>query len=221
RTLNVASPRRKFAGKKMDFSLFYFASDESEANEDKYQLMIEGAKFADRNGFDAVWTPERHFHKFGGLYPNPSITGAVIAAITERVKIRAGSVVLPLHSPIRIAEEWSVVDNVSKGRVGLSFASGWHANDFVLAPENFKQRKEIMMRDIETVRRLWRGESVALAGPHGSDVDVKVLPRPVQGELPVWLTAAGNPETFEAAGEIGAGLLTHLLGQSVEDLAEK
>jgi len=220
RTLNAVS-RRRFAGKKMDFSLFYFASDESESNEDKYQLLIEGAKFADRNGFDAVWTPERHFHKFGGLYPNPSITSAVVAAITERVKIRAGSVVLPLHTPIRVAEEWSVVDNVSKGRVGLSFASGWHANDFVLAPENYQQRKEIMMRDIETVRRLWRGEPVVLTGPFGNELNVNVLPRPVQRELPVWLTAAGNPETFEAAGEIGANLLTHLLGQSVEELSEK
>src|SRR5215212_9882798 len=220
RTLNAVS-RRRFAGKKMDFSLFYFASDESESNEDKYQLLIEGAKFADRNGFDAVWTPERHFHKFGGLYPNPSITSAVVAAVTERVKIRAGSVVLPLHTPIRVAEEWSVVDNVSKGRVGLSFASGWHANDFVLAPENYQQRKEIMMRDIETVRRLWRGEPVVLTGPFGNELNVNVLPRPVQRELPVWLTAAGNPETFEAAGEIGANLLTHLLGQSVEELSEK
>jgi natural product biosynthesis luciferase-like monooxygenase protein/amino acid adenylation domain-containing protein len=221
RTLNAVSQRRRFAGKKMDFSLFYFASDESEAAEDKYQLLIEGAKFADRNGFDAVWTPERHFHAFGGLYPNPSITSAVVAAITERVKIRAGSVVLPLHSPIRVAEEWSVVDNVSRGRVGISFASGWHANDFVLAPENFQQRKEIMMRDIETVRRLWRSESVVLTGPFGNEVNVKVLPRPVQRELPVWLTAAGNPETFQAAGEIGANLLTHLLGQSIEELSEK
>ena len=58
--------------------------------------------------------------------------------VTERIEIRAGSVVLPLHNPIRCAEDWSVVDNLSNGRVGLSFASGWHANDFALAPDNFK-----------------------------------------------------------------------------------
>ena len=213
--------RRQFADRKLDFSLFYFASDESEAREDKYQLLIEGAKFADRNGFTAVWTPERHFHAFGGLYPNPAVTSAVVAAITDQIQIRAGSVVLPLHNPIRVAEEWSVVDNVSKGRVGISFASGWHADDFVLAPENFTERKDVMMRDIETVRKLWRGESVLVPGPVGNKVEVKILPRPVQRELPVWLTAAGNPETFKLAGEIGANLLTHLLGQSSDELAEK
>lgn len=221
RNLGRGPSRRQFANRKLDFSLFYFASDESEEREDKYQLLIEGAKFADRNGFTAIWTPERHFHAFGGLYPNPAITSAVVAAITDQIQIRAGSVVLPLHNPIRVAEEWSVVDNVSKGRVGISFASGWHADDFVLAPENFTERKDVMMREIETVRKLWRGESVLLPGPVGNKVEVKILPRPVQRELPVWLTAAGNPETFRLAGEIGANLLTHLLGQSIDELAEK
>lgn len=214
--VGVEAPARR-----MDFSLFYFASDEDESVQEKYRLLVEGARFADRQGFAAVWTPERHFHAFGGVYPNPSLTSAALAAITERLRIRAGSVVLPLHSPIRVAEEWAFVDNLSRGRVGISFASGWHENDFVLAPDNYAERKEIMIREIETVRRLWRGESVRARGGTGRDVEVSIRPRPVQKELPVWLTAAGNPETFRVAGEIGAGLLTHLLGQTVKGLAEK
>ena len=55
----------------------------------------------------------------------------------------------------------------------------------------------------------------------GETVEVRTLPRPVQAELPVWVTTAGNPETFEAAARIGAHVLTHLLGQSVEEVAEK
>ena len=121
--------------KGMDFSLFYFASDEGSTHENKYQLLIEGAKFADRHGFVAVWTPERHFHAFGGLFPNPSITSAAIATITEQIQIRAGSVVIPIHDPIRVAEDWAVIDNLSNGRAGISFASGWNARDFVFAPE--------------------------------------------------------------------------------------
>src|SRR5579862_6086132 len=125
----------------MDFSLFYFANDSRERTADRYELLLEGARFADANNFTAVWTPERHFHPFGGLYPNPSVTSAAIAAVTQRVKIRAGSVVAPLHDPIRIAEEWAIVDNLSNGRVAISFASGWQVNDFVLAPENHAKRK--------------------------------------------------------------------------------
>lgn len=213
--------RGAHASRPLDFSLFYFSSDESEGGADKYRLLLEGAKFADRHGFVAVWTPERHFHAFGGLYPNPAVVGAAIAAVTERVGIRAGSVVLPLHHPVRVAEEWSVVDNISKGRVGISFAAGWQPNDFVLQPQNFAESKQIMLRDIEVVRRLWRGESMAFDGPLGQPVDLRVLPRPVQPELPYWVTSAGNPQTFIDAGRIGANVLTHLLGQTVEELADK
>src|SRR5690606_26160226 len=106
----LAEAKRASAAQKkvMDFSLFYFASEDSErtagilpaagegrqdaggAESSRYRLLLEGARFADRHGFKAVWTPERHFHSFGGLYPNPAVVGAAIAAVTERVEIRAG-----------------------------------------------------------------------------------------------------------------------------------
>lgn len=218
----TVSPKAPSPPRAMEFSLSYFANDHGhEAGPDKYRLLIEGARFADRHGFAAVWTPERHFHSFGGLYPNPSLTAAAIAMVTQHVRIRAGSVVLPLHHPIRVAEEWSVVDNLSNGRVGISFASGWHVNDFVLAPQNYARRKEIMLRDVETVRRLWRGEVVPFKDGLGDDIEVRILPRALQAELPIWITAAASPETFRIAGQIGANVLTHLLGQSLEELADK
>lgn len=218
----VSLPASPHDSKPIAFSLFYFASDESEEGvADKYHLLLEGAKYGDKHGFEAVWTPERHFHAFGGLYPNPSVASAAIAAITENIQIRAGSCVLPLHSPVRVAEEWALVDNLSRGRVGIAFAAGWQPNDFVLRPENYANRKENMFHDIEVVRQLWRGEAVSLMGPFGNDVVVRTLPRPVQKELPIWITVAGNPETFRMAGERGFAVLTHLLGQTVEQLGEK
>jgi natural product biosynthesis luciferase-like monooxygenase protein len=213
------SPERN--AKQIQFSLFYFASDSIESQAARYRLVLEGAKFADRHGFSAVWTPERHFHEFGGLYPNPAVLSATLAGITEQIQIRAGSVVMPLHDPIRVAEEWALIDNLSNGRVGVAFASGWHADDFVFFPENYADRKEIMFRGIETVQRLWQGEAIKVRGGAGNELEVKTFPRPVQPRLPIWITAAGHPETFIKAGQLGAGVLTHLLGQSVEDVAEK
>src|SRR5690349_15168293 len=188
----------------MDFSLFYFANNDTQ-QQDCYRLLLEGARFADDHGFTAVWTPERHFHAFGGLFPNPAVLGAAIAATTQRVAIRAGSVVLPLHHPVRVAEEWAVVDNLSGGRVGLAFASGWHARDFLLAPQNYPARKAVMADYIETVRRLWRGEALAFPNGAGLEETLHLLPRPVQPELPVWVTAAESLESFRLAGRIGAG----------------
>ncbi len=216
---SVVAPR---VTRGMDFSLFYFSGDEAEdAQAGKYRLLLDGARFADANGFCAVWTPERHFHAFGGLYPNPAITAAAVAAVTERLSVRAGSVVLPLHHPVEIAEAWSVVDNLSNGRVGVAFASGWQPNDFIFRPQNYSRAKDVMFEGIEQIRRLWRGETLTFPGPEEMAIEVATLPRPVQDELPIWITTAGNPETFEQAGAIGANLLTHLLGQSVDQVAPK
>ncbi|UAL71302.1 LLM class flavin-dependent oxidoreductase [Streptomyces angustmyceticus] len=206
----------------MDFSLFYFANDSvGDGGGNRYELLMEGAKFADRNGFTAVWTPERHFHPFGGTYPNPSVTSAAIAAVTERVQIRAGSVVAPLHHPLRIAEEWSVVDNISGGRVGISVASGWHATDFCLNPGAYENRKAGLFEQAEQVRKLWRGEPMTVTGGTGDEASVRIFPPPVQPELPVWITSGGDARTVQEAGTGGYGLLTHLLGQDLDELAEK
>jgi natural product biosynthesis luciferase-like monooxygenase protein len=204
----------------MDFGLALWGSDAGPGPR-KYELMLEAAKFGDRHGFRSVHTPERHFGAFGGPFPNPSVTSAAIAAVTSRIEIRASSCVLPLHNPIRVAEEWAVVDNLSGGRVGISFASGWQPNDFVIRPEAFARAKNEMFENAQIVKRLWRGEAVDFVNPHGKLVPTTTLPRPVQAELPSWMTTAGNPDTFRAAGALGFNVLTHLLGQTLEELAEK
>lgn len=205
----------------MTFGLFFFSADGSIGDTSKYRLLLDCARFADRNGFSAVWTPERHFTDFGGLYPSPAVLGAALAAITERVEIRAGSVVLPLHHPVRVAEEWSVVDNLSGGRVGISIASGWHPDDFVLRPESWEARRNVMYRELAVVRRLWAGEAVTMPGGGGHPAQVRLLPRPVRPELPVWVTSAGTAATWEKAGEVGANILAQMGSQPLPDLDRK
>jgi phthiocerol/phenolphthiocerol synthesis type-I polyketide synthase D len=205
----------------INFGIFFFSSGEGPSYRDRYRLVIEGARFADRHGFASLWVPERHFTQVGCLYPNPSVLQAALARETQQIHLRAGSVVLPLHNPVRVAEEWALVDNLSGGRVGLSIASGWHPDDFVLYPDRYDQRHEEMYRSIAVVQKLWRGESIQLPGGDGRPVEVKTYPTPVQRELPIWVTAAGNPKTFRRAGEIGAHVLTHLFNQSMDELAEK
>ena len=205
------------------FGLYYFASDEGgPAAGAQRRLLFESARFADAHGFSALWTPERHFHAFGGLSPNPSVIAAALAAITHNVRIRAGSVVVPLHHPARVVEEWSVVDFLSGGRVDLGLASGWFPDDFVLAPQgSYERRGELVFERVHELRRLWAGEAFEAVNPLGDTVRLRTMPRPMQRELPIWITAAGNPETFRRAGAQGLNILTHLLGQSLEALADK
>lgn len=217
----VSEGRISMTEKGMDFGLFYWGNDDGPGKQ-KYHLLLEGAKFADTHGFSSVWTPERHFHAFGGPYPNPSVTGAAVAAVTKNISVRSGSCVTPLHHPLRIAEEWAVIDNLTDGRAGLSIAAGWQPDDFVLRPENAPpNNKAAMFESLDILRKLWRGEAVGFPNGAGKDVEVITQPRPVSKELPIWVTTAGNPATWREAGENGANVLTHLLGQSIDEVGGK
>jgi natural product biosynthesis luciferase-like monooxygenase protein len=204
----------------MRFSLFFFSGKWPDTPGDHYRLFRDSVQFADRHGFEAIWTPERHFNKFGGLYPNPAVTGAAAAVLTERIGIRAGSVVVPIQDPLRIAEEWSVVDNLSQGRVGVSFATGWNVNDFVLQPDSYQTKHDLMYERIAIVRKLWRGEAVPRRNGTGNEVNVTVFPKPYQREIPIWITAQSDRGCAKA-GELGANLLTNLNYHAFDELRSK
>ncbi|CAM2064937.1 LLM class flavin-dependent oxidoreductase [Sulfidibacter corallicola] len=213
------APDTPAAAELPDLSVFFFSADARAEAARAYDFLIEAARLADRLRFKAIWTPERHFEDFGGLYPNPSVLNAALARETRHLGLRAGSTVLPLHGPVRVAEEWALVDNLSGGRVGLSFATGWHDRDYVIRPENYADRRELMFRGIEQVRALWRGETVPIPGVGGREVPVRTLPRPIQPELPVWVTASSE-RTWRRAAAMGANILTSLIGITFEQLTE-
>lgn len=205
----------------ISFSLFYFASRPAEYEPDKYGLLLESVKFADSHDFEAVWVPERHFHAFGGIYPNPSVVAAALAMVTSRVRLRAGSVVLPLHNPIRVAEDWAVVDNLSAGRVDIAFARGWNPRDFVLAPDNHAQRTQKLYEGIDIIRELWQRRPVVFRDGLGQSTPISIFPLPRQSNLTIWLTCTGDQQRFVEAGERGFNVLTHAILHPLEDLATK
>jgi len=202
----------------MDFGIAFFSSLDI-AGDQSYENVVGIARHADEHGYRAVWLPERHFHAFGGLFPNPSVVAAALARETRRISLRAGSVVAPLHDPVRIVEEWSAVDRLSGGRVELSFASGWNADDFVFFPDRYADRRLVTLESVAAVRALWSGAAATRVNGVGNVVELRVHPRPVQSELPVWLTSAGSPETFAAAGRMGCSVLTHVVDRDLEALA--
>jgi|GEM_PF-1030198 len=205
-----------------DLSLFFFSNVTKGTSASQYQQLISMAQQADELNFHAIWTPERHFNAFGGMFPSPSVLSSALAVLTRRIAIRAGSVVLPLHDPLRVAEEWALVDNLSEGRVGVAFAAGWQRNDFVLNAANYKNRYQSLFRSLEQVKSLWRGDHLLrheLSLPGSPEpVEVHSWPAPLQANIPVWITAGSNPDMFEEAGKRGCHVLTHLINQTWEQL---
>ncbi|MFE3579871.1 MupA/Atu3671 family FMN-dependent luciferase-like monooxygenase [Streptomyces vinaceus] len=206
--------------------LYFFSALETSSGPRKpddrstYGLLMDAAVSADMLGLDFLWVPERHFTPFGGGHPNPAVMAAALAVRTHTIRIRAGSVVLPLHDPLRVAEEWAVVDNLSNGRVEVSSATGWNPRDFVLAPDAFADRADRARENWQTVQSLWKRNEVRRIGPDNVEYSVLSYPRPVQPSLPHWITAAGSPGTFAYAGETGAGLLTSYGAQPEKRLTE-
>ena len=204
------------------FSFLFFSDVHGEiADAAKYAFMRDITLFAEREGFAAIYIPERHFSQFGSIYANPAIVAAYLIPQTRRIRFRTAGVSLPLHHPAEVVEWWAMNDVLSGGRVDLGFGSGWNRADFILAPGNYEPRRALCSERIAIVQRLWRGETVSFPGPGGESIPITIHPRPVQPELNVWLLVAQNDAAFSYAGEQGYNVFTMLYGIDLEALSKK
>jgi len=208
------------ATRALSFSVIFF-SDANQVLAHPYQLVFDIATFADQHGFAAVWLPERHFHPFGGIYPNPAVLAAALATKTQQIRLRSGSIVLPLHHPLEVVETWAMIDQLSGGRVDLGFASGWNPNDFVLSPTTYANLRGVWHERIPQVQRLWRGEALLFRNGQNEEVRLQIYPKPRQAELTVWLTISKSTESFRYAGAQGYNVLTMLQGIDLEEMGKK
>jgi natural product biosynthesis luciferase-like monooxygenase protein len=202
-----------------DLSVIFFSG--LSTDDAPYDLLLQIVRYVDQAGFKAIWMPERHFTEVGGAYPNPSVLAAALATMTQHVRLRAGSVNLPLHDPLRVAEEWSMVDNLSNGRVGIGVAPGWHIRDFVLKPENFVDKFNILNVYRDQLQRIWRGEPVERVDANGDTHSIVTFPRPVQKELSIWLTTSQREEPWRFAGSNGFNVLSALINFGPKELEKR
>ena len=206
----------------MRFSCLFFSDVRTDISyAEKYRFLGDVTRFADSAGFEAVYFPERHFHEFGSVFANPAIAAAHLIPQTQNIRFRTAGVTIPLHHPAEIVEWWAMNDVLSGGRVDLGFGSGWAKGDFIYAPDNFEDRRKICSDGIETIKRLWRGETLAFPGPGGDVVDITVYPRPIQSDLAVWLLITQNEDAFIHAGKMGYNVFTMLYGTNLENLSQK
>ena len=151
---------------------------------------------AEELGFDGVWLAEHHFRNYG-ICPNIMTFAAFVAARTKRVRIGSGIVVLPLHHPIRAAEEAALVDVLSSGRLDYGFGRGYQSvefNGFGLSLEEARARTD---EALDILVQAWTRERVRYTGRFHQIDDVAINPKPVQKPHPPLFVAAVSPETVE------------------------
>lgn len=203
---------------KISFSYLFFSDVRKDiSDQEKYRFMRDLVEFADQSNFEAVYFPERHFHEFGSIHANNSITAAYFAPLTRNIRLRTAAVTASLHHPVSIVENWAMVDILSGGRVDLGFGNGWNKADFILSPETYQDRAALRNARIPIIQKLWRGEAVEFPGPDGELFSTTVYPRPIQKELNVWYVTT-SPQGFEHAGKHGYNVFTMLSGTDLNEL---
>jgi natural product biosynthesis luciferase-like monooxygenase protein len=172
-----------------------------------YQEALEQAALAEALGFDAVWLAEHHFSEYGTC-PSPSTFGAAVAQRTRRVRIGTAVVILPFGHPIRIAEEFAMLDNLSDGRLDFGIGRGYQPTEYAgfnLAMDESRHRFD---ESLEIIKQAWTQERVNFEGKFFQVRDIPILPKPVQQpHPPIWI-AAVSPESFEAVAKKGYRFLS-------------
>jgi alkanesulfonate monooxygenase SsuD/methylene tetrahydromethanopterin reductase-like flavin-dependent oxidoreductase (luciferase family) len=165
-----------------------------------YDNAIEQVAWADKTGcFDWILLTEHHGAD-DGYCPSPIVLASAMAARTERLRILFAALILPLHDPIRLAEDLSVLDIVSHGRVDAVFAGGYRGAEFEMFGRALRERPDLMERGIDMVRKAWTLEHFEVDGRR-----ISVTPKPIQPSGPPILLGGNSPAACRRAARIGDG----------------
>ena len=168
--------------------------------------IIDEAIEADRLGMHSAWIGEHHFSTLGVL-SCPDLALAFIAARTQRIRLAPAVTVLPLHHPIRVAEQWASLDLMSGGRVDFAAGRGYDRREYEPLGVDFDNNQSIFEEGMEVVRRLWEADGpISHHGRHYRFDNVAITPRPLQRPLPAYVGSFSQP-SIELAGRLGCGLI--------------
>ena len=206
----------------MKFGMLHlFESPEGRSEKQMIEEQISLMEAAEAHDFDSVWPAEHHFSEYG-ICGSPALNLAAIARTTRRVRLGTGVVVLPFHHPVRVAEDFAMLDQLSGGRVELGVGRGYQPIEFQGMGVDQTRSAEIFDESLEVIRRCWTEERLNFEGEHYAFEDVEVRPRPLQDpHPPIWMAALSDV-SFEKAGRLGLNLLlSPVFGGSLQDAKER
>ncbi|MEM7541560.1 MAG: LLM class flavin-dependent oxidoreductase [Pseudomonadota bacterium] len=166
---------------------------------DLYRTHLDLIVDSEAMGFEYAWLTEHHFVD-DGYSPSLLPIAAGIATRTSRIRIGTFLVLLPLHNPVRIAEDTATVDLMSNGRFELGVGLGYRRKEFADQGITHKERGSRLQEGIDIVQRLLMNESVTIEGQHTFLRDIKISPPAVQTpHPPIWLGAIAEKAIQRAA----------------------
>jgi probable F420-dependent oxidoreductase len=173
--------------------------------EQEYKESIELVKLVESSGLDGAWVSEHHFSQDGYL---PSLLPmlAAYAAVTERIDLGTGVVLAPFHDPLRLAEDFAVVDQISGGRIVCGLGIGWRDEEFREFNIEVSSRSRRMREIVDVLRLAWNEDRFDYQGRYYTYSGVAVTPKPAR--VPPILIGGFVDEAIRRAGRIGDGYIS-------------
>jgi alkanesulfonate monooxygenase SsuD/methylene tetrahydromethanopterin reductase-like flavin-dependent oxidoreductase (luciferase family) len=186
------------------FDLFYqLPAADSQNPSLRYRELVEEAAEADRLGFDTLWLAEVHFTPRFSLMPAPLLQLAAIAERTARLRLGIAVNLLPLHHPVRLAEEIATLDVLSGGRVNFGAGRGAFPSNYQGYGVDMATSRERFHEMLALLERAWTEDRLDFRGRFYEFAGVEVIPKPIQRPYPPVRLAANSPDTFSFAGANG------------------
>ena len=194
----------------MDFGYFTLSDNHYDNNPRSSNQFVADitaeALYAEELGMHSAWIGEHHFNSLGVL-SCPDLVLAYVAARSKRIRLAPAVTVLPLHNPIRVAEQWATLDLLSGGRVDFAAGRGYDRREYLPFHVSFEDNQGIFEEGLELVRKLWMAEGrISHHGRHYSFDDVRITPKPVQRPIPAYVGSFSKP-SIELAARLGCGLI--------------
>ena len=164
-----------------------------------YRACVDQCAWGDSHGVDYVVISEHHGAEDGFL-PAPLVLAGAIAGCTRRLMVTVAALLLPLHDPVRVAEQMVVADLVSGGRVSLVVGAGYRPEEFEMAGVERSARGRLVEEYVGVLRSAWSGEAFTWRGR-----TITVTPRPVSVPHPPLLIGGSSAAAARRAGRLGLG----------------
>jgi alkanesulfonate monooxygenase SsuD/methylene tetrahydromethanopterin reductase-like flavin-dependent oxidoreductase (luciferase family) len=171
-----------------------------------YASLVRQAHKAEEAGFDGFWIAEHHFSRYGGLIPSAGVMLAYLAAHTATIRLGVAVAVLPLRDPIATAEEFSMVDALSEGRLELGVGRGFVSAEFIGKGVPFDERQSRFITGLSLIEDHLGGKHVP-DRTRRNGRDPQIVPRATQSGVPIWIAVSTNLDSCVLAGVAGHGLL--------------
>jgi probable LLM family oxidoreductase len=180
--------------------------------------LVEEIVLADEVGLDVFGIGEHHRRDFAA--PNPAVLLAAAASRTNRIRLTSAVTVLSSDDPVRVFEEFAMLDLLSGGRAEIMAGRGALTESFRIFGYDLGEYDELFAEKLELLLELRGRERITWSGKHRAPLeDQLIFPRPVQNPLPVWLAVGGSPNSVVRAGELGLPLALAMLGGHPAGLA--